>query len=492
VKKNRASTGLAIAISHKRALDYALQTSLMDPHKGLILVLEEDVIPRPNCLHHILLMIKHMAVQQSLQKCQLVTLTYGNDQHPLAMKVMKASEWSTIGGTQHSLGTFRMIKWPRGWGATGRLDWVGNGARALCYRHALARFLVQAEVDDFYDKWVMKVMSKPTLTQKFTGIMNADLDNGRNVFAACLWPACFDHPIDDADRMRGSGRLHMEAMENEAIVKHICLDLGQKKYGLGNLLQTFIFYCHVSAQFGAGLVVRWPAPKEGLEDKPQTIFRIDQEAVNMMRQDWPTLAYFRVFEHDDGQFEPYKNSKTGCIAVIHDNVEIQRGRNFLAEVLPREAEWKTHSELTGLISTNANTGYHDEWWDLLQPAAYWEFLADNCELLKGMKEVPPDTLTFVAVHVRKGDMYGLHCTDAVNFNREQNRPNECTRIELMYTQAEQELKARFEKYGIRATYAMYLSGVGNLRSHICEESGMFFVTSVATWLADMLHGSILG
>ena len=415
VKDNKASTGLAIAVSHKRALAYALRLSLQDRAKTLVIVLEEDVIPANMCLHHLLLTVRHFHTNENLKHTQLCTLTYGQEQAHLATRVMeqiRGLREPGIPGTLLKPDTFCLVKWPRrghGDQPSAGYEWIGTGARALMYRGGLANYIVNNKVNNWFDKWLIEVLNEPWVTQEDTNVTRQHFFNQRQIIAAVAWPQCFSHPIDDGERMRGSERLHLESAANESVSKHICLDLSTKRYGLTNCVQTMLFYCHVAAQLGAGLVVRWPASRPGMEQDWRCIIRDDQESVDFMKSVWPSLAFFRIFTKDDGQFNPYREQRTGCLGIVTQNCEVQRGRNYLIDGLAQEKGWEGWESTLLTIAGNASIGFHDEWWNLLRPAGTWEMYVERCELLKAMRDAGTRAPEFVAVHVRRGDFRYLKC-----------------------------------------------------------------------------------
>ena len=134
--------GLAIGVSHLRALAEAQQVVR---GKGIAIILEEDVVPTTQATFLVANLLATMA-RENTQGIQYCALCWGGP-NPKHMKEVLGGDLKEIQGTK-TYPYMRMFHLPS---ANNRFQFVGQGARTICYRGELLEHLLDTKMSKWWD-----------------------------------------------------------------------------------------------------------------------------------------------------------------------------------------------------------------------------------------------------------------------------------------------------------------------------------------------------
>ena len=378
----------AICVSHLRALHEALMSK---EDVQVIIIVEGDVRATKNTENMFAAVLANLYGNKHLKKCQYMALSFSDwhSGHANKARLESTSVPESMVKPYCKVTTLPFLEDKNGnW----RYAFVGQGARAIAYRAALARELLDEKVGSFWDMHLLNFMSNKRCKAWCSG---AD-----EPFMACLVdPPVWHHVPDFADRFRGSGRLAMMASSAAEQTSHyITVDLSHQ-WGIANRLQTLCLLCGVAGLHRLGVYCLWTETDSACHGARQEAFSIDTSS--QVYQDLPFLTFYKSAQ--DSNWLAAKNSDIWCMGNFYSQCQVDMGINFVMET-----RW-------AIARAEKDVYYHNViypyWVETLTESYCWQLVqlaptitSDACVYLQPKTDEEGHRVSrHVAVHVRRGD-----------------------------------------------------------------------------------------
>ena len=227
----REPIAAAIVVSHLRAIHQGVE---QNPDAGLFIILERDVETNQNSIFMFACFMANWWGNWHMRNCQYAGLTFSEWHGPYSQAVWKSPTLANAEYRPH----VRIVDCPEQWyvrKTRTRFSFVGQAGRALAFSAPFARRLLESKVGNVWDLHVLDVLSQVKSDWEEKHMDTSGM-------AGIVTPPIFTHVPLFVDRLRGSGRLHSQVVnEAEATSYYICLNLGGQ-WGLSNRCQTLILW----------------------------------------------------------------------------------------------------------------------------------------------------------------------------------------------------------------------------------------------------------